>query len=280
VRPRLGHLAGRTEARVAAWYPGNLPGYHGLEDATGYNPLPSRRFEEFFTAIEPNVPADGPDPEKKTNVAFGGAGVGAFHDPASLRHPLCDLFGIRFVVTQLAVPLDDTLVDRTPPGTGAFKLLERTTTLPRATFVRDVDLIADHDARLRELSRRDRDVRNRLVLEDPAAVKPSPTPATKPARVEVAEHRDERVVLRVDADTDGYVRLADPYDAGWRATVDGAATEVFAADHYLRAVYVKAGAHEIVFTFDGARVLWPRHVSLVAFAAIVLLWCGLPRRRA
>ncbi len=59
--------------------------------------------------------------------------------------------------------------------------------------------------------------------------------------------------------------------------VDGNAAEVHAADHYLRAVYVRAGEHEVVFTFDAARVLWPRHVSLVALAAIA--WLLLRGRR-
>lgn len=272
VRPRLGRLAAKGDARIASWYPANLPGFHGLEDATGYNPLPARRFEEFFTAIEP-------DRDQKASVTFGGAGVGAFHDPASLRHPLADLFGIRFVLSREVLPTDAQLVDRTPPGTGGFHLYERTTTLPRATFVRNVDLIGNRQERLAELARPDRDVQNRVVLEDAASVKPAPREAT-PATVTITEHRDERVVVQVTTDADGYLRLADPYDAGWRATIDRNQTEVYAADHYLRAVYVKPGTHEVVFTFDGARVLWPRHVSLLALVGILWLLVVPLRKRA
>lgn len=266
VRPRLARLARADEGRVAAMYPPNLPGSHGLEDAAGYNPLPPARYEEFFLAIEPDAPG-------KASVAFHGAGVGAFHDPASLSHPLCDLFGIRFVLVQPGAPIGQGLVDRTPPGTGGFRLFERTTALGRATFVRDVDLLPKRSDRLAALARADRDVKNRIVLEDPSSVKPAPRPH-QPAKVEIVEHRDERVVVRVQTDADGYLRLADPYDAGWRATVDGYQTEVYAADHYLRAVYLKPGDHEVVFTFDGARVLWPRHVSLLTLLAIGWLAFG------
>jgi hypothetical protein len=278
VRPRLARLAARTDARIASWYPANLPGFHGLEDASGYNPLPSARYEQFFTAIEPDVAAT-PGAPAKSNVTFGGAGVGAFHDPRSLHHPLCDLFGIRFVVTKEDVPLDASLVDRTPPGTGGFRLLERTTTLPRATFVREVDVIKNQKERLAELSRPDRDVKNRIVLEDASAVRPAPRNAP-PTEVSITTHTDERVVIQVNTLTDGYLRLADPYNAGWRATIDRNQTEVYVADHYLRAVYVKPGEHEIVFTFDNARVLWPRHLSLLALVAILWLATGLQRRRA
>lgn len=273
-RPRLARLAGLAEARVAAWYPSNLPGFHGIEDATGYNPLPARRFEDFFRAIEP-------DRAGKAGVAFGGggSGIGAFHDPASLRHPLCDLFGIRFVLTREPVQAGPGLVDRTPPGTGAFRLWERTTTLPRATFVREVDVLPRAADRLAELARPDRDVRNRIVLEAPTAVIPPPR-AESPTKLEIVSHTDEKVVLRVNTLVEGYVRLADPYDPGWRATIDGYQTEVFVADHYLRAVYVKPKPNdqEIVFTYDAASVVWPRHASLAALVAL-LASCWARRRR-
>jgi len=271
LRPRLARLVARTEARVAAAYPPNLPGFHHLEDASAYNPLPPDRMEKFFLAIEPDSPADTPDAQQKVSVVYHGAGVGSFHDPASLQHPLCDLFGIRFVLTdqQLAAP---NLVERTPPLCGRFRLYERTTTLPRATFVRRVELLADRSERLRALARRDRDLRNLVVLEDATA--PVPTFVDgPPATVTIVSHADERVELRVDSERDGYLRLADPYDPGWCATIDGESTRVYAADHYLRAVYVPPGAHTVVFTYDGARAVWPLRLSLLTlFGILALLW--------
>ena len=112
VRPRMQRLASPAEARANALYPPNMAAFHGIEDACAYNPLPSLRMEQFFTAIEP-------DREGKTNVAYGGAGVGPFHDPASLSHPLCDLFGIRFILTDqpvAAIPTPPTLFGRTSSG--------------------------------------------------------------------------------------------------------------------------------------------------------------------
>ncbi|MCA8977382.1 MAG: YfhO family protein [Planctomycetes bacterium] len=280
VRPRLGRLAAPTESRIASWYPGNLPGCHGLEDATGYNPLPAARFEEFFEAIEPNRRRqDEASMGRKVNVAFGGAGVGAFHDPASLNHPLCDLFGIRFILTREQAPAGTVLLDRTPPSTGDYRLFERLTVLPRATFVREVDVVTDRQQRLRLLGDRERDVARRIVLEDAGAIVPAALVSAH-ADVQIVEHRDERVVIAVAADADGYLRLADPYDAGWTATVDGIDAPVLPADHYLRAVYVGPGRHEVVFRYDSLRVRWPRYVSLAALLAVLLLASGwLGRRR-
>jgi len=263
-RPRLQRLVPRGSLPDAG-LPGNVPGFLGFADAFAYNPLPPARFEEFFNTIEPGV-------------SHSGAGVGAFEDPASLRHPLCDLYGIQFVLSRLDVADGDALVDRTPAGTGSYRLLERTTVMPRATFVRQVDLLEERDERLAALGARDRDVRARVALEAPDA----PVPAAArdaDAEVEVLLHDDERVVLRVRCSHDGYVRLADPYDPGWRATVDGEAATLFVADHYLRAVYVGPGEHEVVFTYDAARAVWPLRVSTAALLAALALLAASWRRR-
>jgi hypothetical protein len=270
VRPRLHRLAAYDSPDASAIYAPNLPAFHGVEDACAYNPLPPARLEQFFTAIEP-------DRAGKAPVSFGGAGSGPFHDPKSLNHPLLDVFGIRYVLTDQSIEPGERLLDVTPEGTGRFRLLERTTTLPRATFVRDVEIVTNPAERLERLSDAGRDARASILLEDAQAPLPKPD-GPSAAEVEVVAHEDERVVVRVSCEADGYLRLADPYDPGWRAQVDGIETPVHCADHYLRAVHLPAGEHEVVFTFDAARVVWPIRISALALCAVV--WLLLQRRKA
>src|SRR5690606_23511902 len=88
-RPRLFRLERQgVPPDRSLLFPPNLGAYHGLEDLSVYSPLPKRRLEELFAAIEPDSPG----------VALGGAGVFAIREPASLRHPLLDLLGCRFVL--------------------------------------------------------------------------------------------------------------------------------------------------------------------------------------
>ena len=96
----------------------------------------------------------------------------------------------------------------------------------------------------------------------------------------ITEHHDERVAIAVRTLHDGYLRLADPYDAGWRAELDGNEVPIHVADHYLRAVFVPPGEHEVVFTYDGARVVWPARVSLLALMLIAALGFAGRRRTA
>jgi hypothetical protein len=271
VRPRLQRLAAPDDRQPSANYMPNLPGFHGLEDLAAYNPLPPRRMAEFFLAIEPDATAASG--EGKESVTWGGAGIGYFRRDASLRHPLLDVLGVRFVLASRAVDLPG-LVDRTPAGTPApHRLYERTTCRPRATFVTHTRVLGDRDERLRELARSDRDAGHELILEDANA----PTPRggePGPATVTIVDHADERIRVHVRTASDGYLRLADPYDPGWIATVDGESVPVYVADHYLRAVYLPAGEHDVEFTFAAPRVVWPQRLTLLALLAIGALWAA------
>lgn len=59
----------------------------------------------------------------------------------------------------------------------------------------------------------------------------------------------EQVVLQVHATTPAVVVLNDAFYSGWRATVDGVATPILAANHAVRAVAVEPGVHAVVFTY-------------------------------
>lgn len=264
-RPRLQRLGGRADGRVQALHPPNLAGFHGIEDLAAYNPLPPARMEEFFRCIEP-------DAAGKASVTFGGAGVGWFHDEASLSHPLCDLLGIRFVLTDRDVPAAANLVDRTVPGTGPFRLLERTTALPRVTMVHEIEVLADKEQRLRRLADRSRSVRDTVILEDRDA--PRPEPRAGESAIEVVHLDDESLGIRVITPAAGYLRIADPWDPGWTAAIDGTPTRLYAADHHLRAVYVPAGTSTVTLCHDGMRVVWPQRIALGALLLILgLLAC-------
>lgn len=245
----------------------NLASFFGLEDMASYNPLPSRRMEELFAALEPGM-------------ELGGNGVGRFKQVASLTHPLVDLLGIEWILTdgELDLPGHE---DRTPANYAhRFRLYRRTTCLPRATFVTGTRLIEDRDQRLAELANRERDFRSEVLLEDPAA--PTLDTATaSDAAVSFVSSRDEVVELAVTNSVAGYLRLADPWNAGWIATVDGAPAPVYVADHYLRAVFLDPGEHEVVFSYGAPVAVWPGRLSALGLLLILcaLAWRPWSRRR-
>ena len=60
--------------------------------------------------------------------------------------------------------------------------------------------------------------------------------------------------LEVESDGPGLLVLADTWDPGWRASVDGLATDVLQANHWQRAVAVPGGRHRVLFRYDASDV--------------------------
>jgi hypothetical protein len=87
----------------------------------------------------------------------------------------------------------------------------------------------------------------------------------------IVEVRADRVRLEVDASEPGMVVLADAFDPGWKALVDGSPVPVLPANVAFRGVPVPAGRHEVEMRYR------PRSVSLgLAISLVVglgLLYC-------
>jgi hypothetical protein len=101
----------------------------------------------------------------------------------------------------------------------------------------------------------DRDSRGyaRLVEEAPASSNAeAPQPVPSETACAITEDSPERVVVQVSASKPGVTVLADCYDPGWKATLDGARCPILHANGIFRGVATPAGSHEIVFTYRPA----------------------------
>jgi hypothetical protein len=193
---------------------------------------------------------------------------------------MCDVLGLEWVLTSEPVAAAG-LIDRTPEGLhGPERLYQRATCAPRATLPARVRVVPDRGERLRLLADRSRDAVGEVLLEEPL---PWPVDATAQAQgtVRVLHWDDEAIALEVDAASAGVVRIADPYDDGWTATVDGAPARILVADHFLRAVAVPAGTHRVDLAYDAPRVRWPPRLGLIgvglAALAVALGFIARPR---
>lgn len=103
--------------------------------------------------------------------------------------------------------------------------------------------------------------------------------ATAAGAVTIAEANLNRVILRVEMTAPGFVVLADAYDAGWQAVVDGRPTPVYRANTVVRAVYVPAGVHEIVFRYRPLPFVVGAVASGLALVGLAALGVGVGRKR-
>jgi hypothetical protein len=99
------------------------------------------------------------------------------------------------------------------------------------------------------------DVLRQLAQLDPAqATIAEPNARGLPAEnaagtAQVIAAAEDKYELRTDCPADCILRIAIPYFPGWRAEVDGGATQVFALDRALMGVRLPAGSHSLRFYF-------------------------------
>jgi len=100
-----------------------------------------------------------------------------------------------------------------------------------------------------------------------AAGEPRPSDPAFRAVTRVSEWRPDRLRVEAVLEQPGWVVLADGYDPGWKARLDGQSADVLRADVGLRAVAVPAGAHVLEMTYRPAAVMIGLVVSILSLLA-------------
>jgi hypothetical protein len=162
-----------------------------------------------------------------------------------------------------------------PAPAGAAFIYHNANVLPRARLLgRPIYVASEADAAA-AIDRIGPEIRTRLIVEDASRPLAEDAVASGSARVE----RDEPERVEVAAACDGpcYLMLADTFDPGWSATVDGRPAPIRPADAAFRAVYLAAGEHRVVFTYRPAGFAAGLAVTAAGAAAALalLIW---PRR--
>lgn len=119
------------------------------------------------------------------------------------------------------------------------------TTLPRARVVSGVRIVPEPGA-YRQLVDTSFDPEQALILPAGSEIAAD---AALDASATVTELRADRVAIMAQANRPAHLILADAWEAGWRATIDGRATPVLRANVLFRAVALTSGRHEVLFTY-------------------------------
>ena len=120
-------------------------------------------------------------------------------------------------------------------------------------------------------------LRDRLIVEDPARPLPADAEVTGTARI--AKEVPERVVVETDSRSPSYLVVSDSFDPGWSATIDGQAATIYPAYCAFRAVYLPKGKHTVVFEYSPAGFKLGLWISVCGVPVVLLLWF-FPRRSA
>ena len=116
------------------------------------------------------------------------------------------------------------------------------------------------------------------VLERESPLHGAPPPDGKGGSVRVTAYDDNGVSLEAESPAEGILVLSEVFYPGWRATVDGAETEIMRTDYNLRGIVLPGGRHRVEFRF-----VPPPFVTGAWITAAALCVCVagivIPRRR-
>ncbi len=223
--------------------------------------------------------------------------------------------GVDFAVLSAEESLDETLFDKVTPqfgpefGDNVFprdeaSLWRRTTPVPRAWFVADVEVLPPLETdNWRTVWRRtaevfhpngvQRDLQRVAVLEateeELTGAGVSQASAAEPvaadAVCEVVSYEPTRVELQVETSRPGLVVLAEQFYPGWQVEVEttgqgGHRAAILRANRVMRGVWVGEGEHRLVFRYRPGSVVYGGILSAVGWLLMGLLGIIAIRRRA
>ncbi|MGE5140428.1 MAG: YfhO family protein, partial [Rudaea sp.] len=88
---------------------------------------------------------------------------------------------------------------------------------------------------------------------------------------QIAVYQPEHVVVNAKTSLDGYLVLADAWDPGWVALLDGKPVSIHRADVVLRAVELSAGEHTVEFIYRPASFYAGLVTSAIGLAVLVII---------
>jgi len=226
----------RIEGAAGAWQP-DAALVHGLYDIGGiYNPLGLAPYQAYYWGV-------------------GERGA-----------PLYNLLGVKYVLAGKGQPPGDQRLIPVYTANPQIDVYLNTRALPRALLIYHSQVVSDGTAAWEAIHAPGFDPTQTVVLEQGEPLTADPGDGER--HISFVQYGLNQVELAVRTPVSGYLVLSDVYYPGWRATVDGVATELLRADYAFRAVLVPPGEHVVRMEFAP----WTWGVGL---AVSLVIWAGL-----
>ena len=202
------------------------------------------------------------------------------------QSPFFDLLNVRYVMThESAGPIAGYQLLRTAEG---VSLYENKSAMERAFFASSLIEVGSPAESLTAMRSPQFHPATQTVIEvdsgsSPARAEilPVESEAHRPGLASIVGENRSRVIIVTDNTRDGVLVLSDNYYPGWSAAVDGAPTQIFRANHTMRAVKVPAGQHMVSFVFMPGTFFESMYISgaVAVLILLALILAAVKRRR-
>jgi hypothetical protein len=270
--PVLERIAKSAPGRIIGYIclPASLAGMCGLHDIRGYDGVdPGRLMDLMAIARDPR---DTVPPSHALTQLL--APKAKLRPEGGVRlWPILDMLGVRYVIYR------DPPYPPPPTVHPAFQDLDywvmvNSNALPRAFIPQRVEVAMEEKARLEKLASSRFNPRAVAYVESPVTL-PDPCRGT----AEIVDEVPTRITVSVRMETPGLVVLADLWDKGWRAYLDGKRVPILRTNHAIRGVVVPAGSGTLEFRYEPASFAWGLRLAGAA-AVILLAWLGFRLRNS
>jgi hypothetical protein len=256
--PALREVAGAATGRVIGYncFPANLPGVVGLSDVRGYDGVDPSRWVSLLTITtdaHSHMPAGGVIQALLPRLEI------TVTNTVRLS-PVLDMLSVQYVIFRGSPP------QKIRPAfqSADYWVLENRSARPRVFVPQRVEVVANHNERLGKLALPDFNPREVAYVETPVALPPECRGA-----VRITDEIPTRIVVTAQMETPGLLVLADRWDRGWRAYLNGQPVPILRTNHALRGVVLPAGPATVEFRY--ASVAVARAFQLAGGALVVLL---------
>lgn len=89
--------------------------------------------------------------------------------------------------------------------------------------------------------------------------------------VYIENYHENQIILQAEVTRSCWLVISDPYYPGWNSWVDGKKVPVYRANDMMRAVWLEAGRHEVVFLFQPISVYAGAGITIVTLV-VILFW--------
>ena len=145
-----------------------------------------------------------------------------------------------------------------------YWVLVNSNALERAFIPQRVECLPDKNSRLSRLSSDEFNPREVAFVESPLDLS-----APCQGKAQILEEIPTRVTVAMRMETPGLLVLADRWDTGWKAYLNGKRVSILRTNHAVRGVVVPAGEGTVQFRYEPASFTWG--LRLCAGAVLVLL---------
>ncbi len=225
-----------------------------LYSPNGYEPMHIKRYGELVsTSKKGRISSLLSRSDVNIHPGFGDSDL----NQNKYRQRILDLLGVKYVLNK-----NDSLGLSFNPDYNTFsedkynlvwqkapwQIYENKKALPRVFLASDY-VVHKYKNRIIELIFDNKfDIRNTVILEEEIEPKIFFS-KDKDARVKVEKYSPNKVILQTNSKTNMILFISDNYYPGWEVRVDGKNDKIYRANYSFKAVPVRKGKHEIIFSY-------------------------------